>query len=171
MELCSGGAGNDLYQSTGKSLPEPVIAYIIRETTKALAYCHESAIMHRDIKAANILFTDQGDVKLTDFGVSCQMASPQEKRKTYIGTPYWVAPEIIMVNCLFKPYVTFLISLDNYRCSVICNVCFIESWQTFQTFFVVILDFCPSDTFLFFCPPHFIIFPLPVPLFSSSVSV
>lgn len=105
MELCGGGAGNDLYQSTGKALPEPIICYIIRETTKALSYCHENAIMHRDIKAANILFTEGGDVKLTDFGVSCQMSSPLDKRKTYIGTPYWVAPEIIMVNCLFKPCV------------------------------------------------------------------
>lgn len=100
MELCGGGAGNDLYQGTGKALPEPVICLVIRETTKALAYCHENAIMHRDIKAANILFTESGDVKLTDFGVSCQMATPLERRKTYIGTPYWVAPEIIMVNCL-----------------------------------------------------------------------
>jgi len=80
MELCTGGAASDLYSRVSRGVPEPVIGAIVRETLAALEYVHERAVIHRDVKAANILLTADGHVKLTDFGVSAQMASPSERR-------------------------------------------------------------------------------------------
>jgi len=102
MELCEGGSANDLYQILERPLSEPQIAWITQETLKGLDYLHGKGIIHRDIKAANILLTSGGGVKLTDFGVSAQMENPQDKRRTFIGTPYWIAPEV--VNTVIAPY-------------------------------------------------------------------
>ncbi|KAL6072966.1 Mitogen-activated protein kinase kinase kinase kinase 1 [Balamuthia mandrillaris] len=102
MELCDGGSANDLYQVLERPLKEEQIAYITYESLKALAYLHDKGIIHRDIKAANILLTESGAVKLTDFGVSAEMSSPKDKRRTFIGTPYWIAPEV--VNTVIAPY-------------------------------------------------------------------
>eukprot|EP01087_Luapelamoeba_hula_P008250 TRINITY_DN2058_c1_g1_i1.p1 TRINITY_DN2058_c1_g1~~TRINITY_DN2058_c1_g1_i1.p1 ORF type:complete len:446 (+),score=78.24 TRINITY_DN2058_c1_g1_i1:34-1338(+) len=102
MELCSGGSANDLYQVLEQPLQEAQIAWITQESLKGLMFLHEKGIIHRDIKAANILLTDTGDVKLTDFGVSAQMENPKDKRRTFIGTPYWIAPEV--VNTVIAPY-------------------------------------------------------------------
>ena len=55
---------------------------------------HKNGIVHRDIKGQNILMTDDGDIRLIDFGVSAQMKEKQTKRNTFIGTPYWMAPEV-----------------------------------------------------------------------------
>jgi hypothetical protein len=65
---------------------------------KALEYLHKAGIVHRDIKGQNILMTDEGDVRLIDFGVSAQMKERQTKRNTFIGTPYWMAPEVIATD-------------------------------------------------------------------------
>ncbi|XP_067680265.1 mitogen-activated protein kinase kinase kinase kinase 5-like isoform X3 [Haliotis asinina] len=97
MEYCGGGSMQDIYHVTGP-LAEPQIAFICRETLKGLKYLHSRGKMHRDIKGANILLTDEGDVKLADFGVSAQITATMCKRKSFIGTPYWMAPEVAAVE-------------------------------------------------------------------------
>ncbi|XP_019846526.1 mitogen-activated protein kinase kinase kinase kinase 3 isoform X5 [Bactrocera dorsalis] len=97
MEYCGGGSLQDIYQVTGP-LTEQQIAYMCRETLKGLEYLHTMGKMHRDIKGANILLTEQGDVKLADFGVSAQITATINKRKSFIGTPYWMAPEVAAVE-------------------------------------------------------------------------
>uniref|UniRef100_H2YUY2 Mitogen-activated protein kinase kinase kinase kinase n=1 Tax=Ciona savignyi TaxID=51511 RepID=H2YUY2_CIOSA len=97
MEYCGGGSMQDIYHVTGP-LDEKLIAYVCRETLKGLAYLHSKGKMHRDIKGANILLTDDGSVKLADFGVSAQITQTIAKRKSFIGTPYWMAPEVAAVE-------------------------------------------------------------------------
>lgn len=84
MEYCGGGSLQDIYQVTGP-LTEQQIAYMCRETLKGLAYLHSRGKMHRDIKGANILLTESGDVKLADFGVSAQITATINKRRSFIG--------------------------------------------------------------------------------------
>ncbi|XP_046751978.1 mitogen-activated protein kinase kinase kinase kinase 5 isoform X2 [Diprion similis] len=97
MEYCGGGSLQDIYHITGP-LSEIQIAYMCRETLLGLSYLHEKGKMHRDIKGANILLTENGDVKLADFGVSAQITATINKRKSFIGTPYWMAPEVAAVE-------------------------------------------------------------------------
>jgi len=97
MEYCGGGSIQDIYHITGP-LAEKQIAYICRETLQGLAYLHSMQKMHRDIKGANILLTETADVKLADFGVSAQITATLGKRKSFIGTPYWMAPEVAAVE-------------------------------------------------------------------------
>ncbi|XP_057324351.1 mitogen-activated protein kinase kinase kinase kinase 5 isoform X3 [Microplitis mediator] len=97
MEYCGGGSLQDIYHITGP-LSEIQIAYMCRETLLGLAYLHGMGKMHRDIKGANILLTESGDVKLADFGVSAQITATINKRKSFIGTPYWMAPEVAAVE-------------------------------------------------------------------------
>ncbi|KAI1896931.1 hypothetical protein AGOR_G00099960 [Albula goreensis] len=97
MEYCGGGSLQDIYHVTGP-LSESQIAYVSRETLQGLYYLHNKGKMHRDIKGANILLTDNGYVKLADFGVSAQITATLAKRKSFIGTPYWMAPEVAAVE-------------------------------------------------------------------------
>ncbi|XP_031435235.1 mitogen-activated protein kinase kinase kinase kinase 3 isoform X2 [Clupea harengus] len=97
MEHCGGGSLQDIYHVTGPLL-ESQIAYVSRETIQGLYYLHNKGKMHRDIKGANILLTDNGYVKLADFGVSAQISATLAKRKSFIGTPYWMAPEVAAVE-------------------------------------------------------------------------
>ncbi|XP_055318069.1 mitogen-activated protein kinase kinase kinase kinase 5 isoform X3 [Sitodiplosis mosellana] len=97
MEYCGGGSLQDIYQVTGP-LNEQQIAYMCKETLKGLEYLHSKNKMHRDIKGANILLTENGDVKLADFGVSAQITATINKRRSFIGTPYWMAPEVAAVE-------------------------------------------------------------------------
>jgi serine/threonine protein kinase len=87
-----------VYQLTSSDFPPDVvpctesqIAYIIKETLHGLVYLHSLHIIHRDLKAANILLTSNGEVKLADFGVSAQLTPEKPYRMTLIGTPYWYA--------------------------------------------------------------------------------
>ncbi|XP_040285540.1 mitogen-activated protein kinase kinase kinase kinase 3 isoform X6 [Bufo bufo] len=97
MEFCGGGSLQDIYHVAGP-LSEQQIAYVSRETLQGLYYLHNKGKMHRDIKGANILLTDNGHVKLADFGVSAQITATIAKRKSFIGTPYWMAPEVAAVE-------------------------------------------------------------------------
>ncbi|GIY17129.1 hypothetical protein CDAR_599801 [Caerostris darwini] len=97
MEYCGGGSLQDIYHITGP-LSELQIAYACKETLRGLEYLHSLGMMHRDIKGANILLSDEGDIKLADFGVSAQITATISKRKSFIGTPYWMAPEVAAVE-------------------------------------------------------------------------
>lgn len=77
-------------------LTEEQIRIVVYQTVDALQYCHENGIIHRDLKAGNILLTNNGEVKLADFGVSALNDETDKMRDTFIGTPYWMAPEVIM---------------------------------------------------------------------------
>ncbi|XP_032301233.1 STE20-like serine/threonine-protein kinase isoform X4 [Coturnix japonica] len=79
-----------------RPLTEPQIKVVCRQTLEALNYLHENKIIHRDLKAGNILFTLDGDIKLADFGVSAKNTRTIQRRDSFIGTPYWMAPEVVM---------------------------------------------------------------------------
>lgn len=93
MDYCEGGSIRTLMK-VGR-IEEKYITVIIREVLAALNYIHKSDIIHRDVKAANILVTNDGRVQLCDFGVAAQLAANHFKRNTFVGTPYWMAPEVI----------------------------------------------------------------------------
>lgn len=96
MEYCGAGSVTDLVKSTKTlSLREEWIAYICREICRGLSHLHASKIIHRDIKGQNVLLTDNADVKLVDFGVSARLDKTIGRRNTFIGTPYWMSPEVI----------------------------------------------------------------------------
>nr|XP_034974840.1 mitogen-activated protein kinase kinase kinase kinase 1 isoform X1 [Zootoca vivipara] len=97
MEFCGGGSLQDVYQVTGP-LTEPQIAYVCRETLQGLSYLHNQGKIHRDIKGANVLLNDHGEVKLADFGISAQLSATFARRMSFIGTPYWMAPEVAAVE-------------------------------------------------------------------------
>jgi serine/threonine protein kinase len=95
MELAQGGSVRTLMKSSkGGILEEKYIVIIVREVLTGLSYLHKSAIIHRDIKAANILVTAAGKVVICDFGVSALSATTSSKRNTLRGTPNWMAPEV-----------------------------------------------------------------------------
>ncbi|KAF5752042.1 serine/threonine-protein kinase 4 B isoform X2 [Tripterygium wilfordii] len=95
MEYCGGGSVADLMYVTEEPLEESQIAYVCLEALKGLAYLHTIFKVHRDIKGGNILLTEQGEVKLGDFGVAAQLTRTMSKRNTFIGTPHWMSPEVI----------------------------------------------------------------------------
>ncbi len=93
MEFMEGGAVETLLKP--RPFEEQYVAVLMREILRGLEYMHEQGKIHRDIKAANVLLAGDGSVKLADFGVAGQMSDRQQKRMTFVGTPYWMAPEVI----------------------------------------------------------------------------
>ncbi|KAJ3161401.1 putative protein serine/threonine kinase [Geranomyces michiganensis] len=94
MEFCDGGSLLDMIKET--PMTEQHIAVVMRDLVRGLEYIHRHGKIHRDIKAANVLVTNSGQVKLADFGVSAQVTATITKKNTFVGTPYWMAPEVIL---------------------------------------------------------------------------
>lgn len=103
MEYCGGGSVSDIVRIRNKTLTEEEIATVLQSTLKGLEYLHFMRKIHRDIKAGNILLNTEGQAKLADFGVAGQLTDTMAKRNTVIGTPFWMAPEVIQeigYNCV-----------------------------------------------------------------------
>ncbi|ESN93767.1 hypothetical protein HELRODRAFT_180635 [Helobdella robusta] len=89
IEFCELGALDSIMLELEKPLTEQQIQYICREMTEGLDFLHQHFVIHRDLKAGNVLLTSDGGVRLADFGVSAKNSSAKQKRDSYIGTPYW----------------------------------------------------------------------------------
>lgn len=95
IEFCEGGAVDSIMNELEKPLTEPQIRYVCRQICQGLSFLHKNRVIHRDIKAGNTLLTLGGEVKIADFGVSAKNKFTLQKRDSFIGTPYWMAPETI----------------------------------------------------------------------------
>lgn len=96
IEYCDGGALDSIMVELEKPLTEPQIAYVCKHMCAGLSHLHRSKVIHRDLKAGNVLLTMDGGVKLADFGVSAKNKHTMQKHDTFIGTPYWMAPELVL---------------------------------------------------------------------------
>eukprot|EP00095_Tigriopus_kingsejongensis_P008515 maker-scaffold181_size278858-snap-gene-1.33 protein:Tk08515 transcript:maker-scaffold181_size278858-snap-gene-1.33-mRNA-1 annotation:"ste20-like serine threonine-protein kinase" len=95
IEFCDGGALDSIIIDLAKGLTEKQIAYVSHQMCQGLDHLHRHSVIHRDLKAGNVLLTMDGGVKLADFGVSARNKDMNQKRDTFIGTPYWMAPEVV----------------------------------------------------------------------------
>lgn len=98
MEYCAGGSVKDLMRLLAKPFDESVIAALMFSVLKGLVYLHKNRMIHRDVKADNILLDDDGRAKIADFGVSAKLMSTYASKNTFIGTPFWMSPEILQKN-------------------------------------------------------------------------
>ncbi|XP_058834945.1 serine/threonine-protein kinase 10-like isoform X4 [Topomyia yanbarensis] len=96
IEYCDGGALDSIMVELEKPLTEPQIAYVCKHMVAGLFHLHKNKVIHRDLKAGNVLLTMDGGVKLADFGVSAKNKHTLQKHDTFIGTPYWMAPELVL---------------------------------------------------------------------------
>uniref|UniRef100_A0A673HDQ6 non-specific serine/threonine protein kinase n=1 Tax=Sinocyclocheilus rhinocerous TaxID=307959 RepID=A0A673HDQ6_9TELE len=100
IEFCPGGAVDATMLELDRGLEEPQIRVVCKQMLEALQYLHSMKIIHRDLKAGNILLTLDGDIKLADFGVSAKNTKTLQRRDSFIGTPYWMAPEVVMCETM-----------------------------------------------------------------------
>jgi len=98
MEFCDGGSALDIMNACNKTFSEDQISAICACMVQGLIYLHSHKILHRDLKAGNILLTSDGIAKLADFGVSAKLQHTMDKKDTVVGSPYWMAPEVISVQ-------------------------------------------------------------------------
>jgi len=96
MEYCGGGSVLDVIQVCNRGMTEQQISSICLHSLRGLNYMHKNKILHRDIKAGNILLSNTGAAKLADFGVSTRLLTTIQKHKTVVGSPYWMSPEVIV---------------------------------------------------------------------------
>lgn len=96
IEFCEGGAVDSIMIDLEKPLTESQIRYLCHEICEGLRFLHSKKVIHRDLKAGNVLLTLDGDVKIADFGVSAKNKHTLQKRDSFIGTPYWMAPEVVL---------------------------------------------------------------------------
>jgi len=95
MEYVDGCSLTEIIENNVGTINESLIAYITLKVLDGLIYLHNNKIIHRDIKSDNVLCGLNGDVKITDFGYSAQLSPGEDKRKSVVGTTYWMAPEVI----------------------------------------------------------------------------
>jgi len=100
LEFCPGGAMDDIMLDLERGIDETTIKSICRQMVEGLAFLHSCGVIHRDLKAGNVLLTNTGEIKLADFGVSAKSKTPNQKRNTFIGTPYWMAPEVVITETM-----------------------------------------------------------------------
>uniref|UniRef100_A0A8C5GZN6 non-specific serine/threonine protein kinase n=1 Tax=Gouania willdenowi TaxID=441366 RepID=A0A8C5GZN6_GOUWI len=100
IEFCPGGAVDATMLELDRGLTESQIKVVCRQMLEALGYLHKMKIIHRDLKAGNILLMQDGDIKLADFGVSAKNTKTLQRRDSFIGTPYWMAPEVVMCETM-----------------------------------------------------------------------
>ncbi|KAG5284316.1 hypothetical protein AALO_G00025380 [Alosa alosa] len=100
IEFCPGGAVDATMLELDRGLREPQIQVICRQMLEALVYLHSKKIIHRDLKAGNVLLMLDGEIKLADFGVSAKNTKTLQRRDSFIGTPYWMAPEVVMCETM-----------------------------------------------------------------------
>lgn len=98
MDYCESGSMKDLITTLNISLAEAQISLVLYQSLLGLAYLHAKRILHRDIKAANILMNSKGEVKIADFGVATTMEAVMGKTDTLVGTPYWMSPVSLMMT-------------------------------------------------------------------------
>ena len=94
MEMCSGQTIADRFKARG-AISSAEAALWLRQIASALSYMHKQRVIHRDLKLANLFLDREGNVKVGDFGLACQLRSPDELRRTVCGTPNYIAPEIL----------------------------------------------------------------------------
>ena len=98
LRLNNTGSIIDLKRITARNLTEMEISCLLRSVLKGVDYLHSNKLIHRDIKAANILLDENGDAKIADFGVSAQLMTTFGNKESFIGTPFWMSPEVIAKN-------------------------------------------------------------------------